>query len=157
MILDESVRKRLFAGLLITPEGCVLWQGKLNQDGYGRISIKRRYYQVHRVMWTLFEGEIPEGLTLDHVKERGCRHRNCANVAHLEPTTQRENNLRGSSPTALHAAQTHCVSNHLFDEANTYVYPPSDAYPSGRRLCRTCGREAARRYAAAKKAKKVGR
>ena len=90
-----SLRERLFSQLIIDPSGCVLWTGTCDRDGYGQISVYGRYQKVHRVMFEMFDSPIPEGLQLDHVKARGCTHRNCANVAHLEPVTLQENSRRG--------------------------------------------------------------
>jgi hypothetical protein len=102
------------------------------------------------VAWELDNGPVPDGLVLDHVRDRGCVHLNCANVAHLEPVTQRVNVMRSSGVTAANAAKTHCPKNHEYTGANTYVYP------DGRRECREChrasNREASRRAYARKKA-----
>lgn len=75
---------------------CWLWQGELNRNGYGRVWISGRRLMTHRVVYELLVGEIPQGLLLDHVKER-CSSRACCNPAHLEPVTPRENTLRGSA------------------------------------------------------------
>lgn len=141
MTIDNAFRARLFSRLVIDTEtGCLLWIGAKTPKGYGRITLDKRSREVHRVMWEIFEGPIPEGHHLDHVKERGCVHRNCANVAHLEPVTPAENNIRSTSPTALNARKTECSKGHPFDEANTYLMP------DGGRSCQTCRREARRRF-----------
>jgi len=59
---------------------------------------------AHRAVYESERGPIPEGMTLDHL----CRNRGCVNPDHLEPVTNRENILRGVSPSAVHAAKTHC-------------------------------------------------
>lgn len=86
-------------------------------------------------------GEIEAGLEIDHL----CRNRRCVNPRHLEAVPHRENVLRGQSPVAVHAVQTHCVNGHPLDAANTYIKP------NGHRDCRTCIRERVRRYAARKR------
>lgn len=134
------LEKRLFARLIIDPSGCVLWTGAVNRGGYGRITVDHVSRSVHRVMYELLAGPIPDGLDLDHL----CRTRNCANVAHLEPVTRRENVLRGTSIQAVNARKDRCDQGHLFNSANTYWY-------RGMRLCRPCNRDAVRRYKAAKK------
>jgi len=78
---------------------------------------------------------IPEGMTIDHVKARGCTSTLCVNPHHLEMVTQKVNVLRGDAPSAICAKQTHCIHGHLFNKENTYVYP------SGSRRCRVCLRE----------------
>lgn len=112
---------------------CLLWGGRLNEQGYGFIYAEDRRVKVHRAIWELEVGPIPDGLTIDHVKAQGCRHRHCASVGHLEPVTQAENNRRSNGPFALNAAKTHCDSGHEFTEANTY-------WRNGRN-CRACDRD----------------
>ena len=72
------------------PDGCWLWEGMINDDGYGRVKIKGVKYMAHRVMYQRLVGEIPEGLTLDHL----CRQRSCVNPHHLEVVTRGENARR---------------------------------------------------------------
>jgi len=139
------IRERLTARLAHCPDAdceCLLWSGTINRKGYGTISIANVHRLVHRVMWQLEVGPIPDGLCIDHVRAHGCRHRNCANVAHLEPVTNRENLLRGDTITAACAAATHCPKGHPYDEANTYRKPRGD------RNCRTCHRERMRQLRA---------
>ncbi len=48
---------------------------KADKDGYFEVCIslvvenkqKRIYYRVHRLIWETFKGEIPNGLTVDHI------------------------------------------------------------------------------------------
>lgn len=135
----KSLRERLFDRVASCPDSgcaCLLWLGYKNPNGYGRIQVNDRSRPVHRVAWELERGPIPEGMVLDHVRARGCVHRNCVNVIHLEPVTIRENLLRGDTIPAARAAKTHCVRGHLFDEANTYRH-----HSRGERRCRTCNRD----------------
>jgi hypothetical protein len=97
-------RFRLFSQLLIDPSGCLLWTGKINRHGYGVVMVDGKRLGVHRVMYEMFVGPIPDGLELDHLchtRDLGCLggktclHRRCASPAHLEPVTTRENVLRG--------------------------------------------------------------
>lgn len=73
--------------------GCWVWTGRLNRNGYGRVWWQGREPVVHRVVWELLIGPIPKGLVLDHL----CRNRACCNPGHLEPVTQRENVVRGEA------------------------------------------------------------
>jgi hypothetical protein len=94
--MKGTVRERLLSRLYIEPgTGCLLWAGCLNSRGYGVISVAGKRELVHRVAWQIENGPIPDGLTIDHVHDRGCRHKHCGNVAHLEPVTSAENTRRG--------------------------------------------------------------
>ena len=73
--------------------GCWLWEGAVSSDGYGSISVSGKSAWAHRVSYTVFRGEIPTGLTIDHI----CRVRCCVNPAHLRVLTMRENTLCGVS------------------------------------------------------------
>lgn len=52
-----------------TIDGCWFWEGPLSSDGrYGRLNVPRLGEQMaHRVAYRVFVGEIPGGLTLDHL------------------------------------------------------------------------------------------
>ena len=41
--------------------------GSLDGDGYIRIKFKGIHYQAHRIIWTIHNGAIPTGHTIDHV------------------------------------------------------------------------------------------
>jgi hypothetical protein len=139
--LYPPLRIRLFRNLVVDPGGCLLWTGKKDRGGYGVISVNGRDDLVHRVMYRMFVGEIPDGLELDHVKAWGCRHRHCASLAHLEPVTSLENKLRTGGIIAAHVAATHCgTCGTPYDEENTYWSP------DGHRDCRKCRRDRDRRY-----------
>ena len=135
-----SVLERLFSNLSIEDHGyktpCWVWTGYIKikpdgTDGYGRIYYDGRMWLTHRLSWTLLRGEIPPGLTIDHL----CRYRSCFNPRHLEPVTHRVNVLRGIGTPAANAAKTHCPQNHPYDEQNTY------RSKTGARICRTCNRD----------------
>jgi hypothetical protein len=116
---------------------CWEWTGWLNEWGYGRAYIATRVenrtvwksWKVHRLVWTLLVGEIPKGLTLDHL----CRNHACCNPDHLEPVTNRVNVLRGYGPSARQARQTHCKRGHEFTPENTYRQKGRNS-----RACRIC-------------------
>jgi hypothetical protein len=121
---------------------CWLWVGAINRGGYGHMSVKYedgwRVRTVHRVAFRILIGPIPEGLELDHL----CRVRRCCNPWHLEPVTKTVNIRRGLAPVTSGRwlrDRTHCPKGHPYNEENTRVSS------SGRRHCRTCDRDRAKR------------
>ena len=82
-------------------DGCWLWNGALDKDGYPKLADgKGGWVQGHRFSHELFLGPIPAGLVIDHL----CSTPSCVNPIHLEAVPQRENFLRGRHPNARKAA-----------------------------------------------------
>lgn len=63
----------------VTESGCVIWDGWVDRDGYGRIKIGSSNYAVHRVAWELNFGPIPYGMSVCH----HCDVPACINQTHL--------------------------------------------------------------------------
>ena len=117
---------------------CWLWQGHITPKGYGYLPMKHndgvwRPTLAHRIAYQIYKGDIPEGMTIDHL----CRTRNCVNPAHLEAVTQSVNLHRGDTLQAQNSAKTHCPKGHPYDEQNTWISR------FGKRSCRVCNRERA--------------
>ncbi|MBO0813563.1 MAG: HNH endonuclease [Actinobacteria bacterium] len=98
-IRTASLKERFYAKVSKEPcscgAGCLLWTGGISPTtGYGHFSIKNKSYVAHRIAYEFAFGPIPDGLVIDHVYERGCRHRACVNPAHLEAVTATVNNQR---------------------------------------------------------------
>lgn len=138
----RPVVDRFAEKIALTDSGCIEWLAGGNGLGYGVIHLgpsdNNRKVYAHRWSYEHHVGPIPAGLHIDHL----CRNPSCVNPAHLEPVTQRENNLRGFGFPALNARKTVCSRGHRLDGDNVYVRPAS-----GYRVCRHCARicDAARR------------
>ena len=124
------------------PTKCWLWLAtkRVNHGlAYGRFRICNeqgtRLVYAHRFAYELLVGPIPEGLTIDHVKSRGCTSTLCVNPNHMEPVTIKVNLLRGNGQAAINARKTHCLRGHPYNEENTY------RTPIGHRNCLACRRE----------------
>ena len=71
-------------------------------------------------------------------------------ISNLQWGTYSENMMdRIAHGNDTNAAKTHCKSGHLFDEGNTYIRS------KGHRSCRTCRRDAQRRYQARKNQRSI--
>lgn len=69
------------------PDGCWVWHGQTNKQGYGRLWFKGKQWRPHRLVWTLENGDIPEGL---HVLHK-CDNPPCCNPDHLFLGTDQDN------------------------------------------------------------------
>lgn len=114
---------------------CLVWTGRLDRDGYGKLTWDGRETLAHRLAFFLREGRWPHGLLL-----HGCRSRRC--LVHTREGTQAENvaqrRLDGTDPNVN---KTRCPQGHTYDDANT----GRSLRPSGvGRYCRTCKRDRSR-------------
>ena len=102
-------------------DGCWLWTGCLQSEGYGQVRLWGRALYTHRVSYELANGPIPVGLHIDHL----CRVRRCLNPAHLEAVTHAENVRR--------AMASHCKLGHPFSVTLR-------RFPNGKSHCVECQR-----------------
>lgn len=118
-------------------ETCWLWVGaawtnKRSWLRYGSFnSVRLAEKKAHRAAFVLFRGEIPSGLTIDHL----CGNTLCVRPDHLEAVPLRENIMRGDGMAARHAAQETCVNGH--DEWRVRISPRGAVW----RRCAQCHRD----------------
>jgi hypothetical protein len=126
----------------IEVDGCLVWAGYKMSNGYGLVSAGGKRGLVHRIVWKMSGGHLPDDMTIDHL----CRTKACINVAHMEVVTGVENSRRAGGLEIAHArarAKTHCKHGHEFTPENTYIQR------NGGRGCRRCKNDAWRRRAVA--------
>lgn len=121
---------RFMAKVSKQDNGCWIWTASKFQNGYGRFIVDHSCIGAHRFSYEHFKSAIPSGLQIDHL----CKTKSCVNPDHLEVVTLQENIRR------FNVARTHCKRGHEFTPENTYFKK------GNKRVCRTCQREAGRKY-----------
>lgn len=91
-----------------------------NEDG------ERHVTTAHRAAWVHTNGQIPEGMTIDHL----CKNRTCVKAEHLRLLSNFEN---GRRTFGRDWPLGKCIRGHDNSELQTR--------PSGKRVCRVCAYE----------------
>jgi HNH endonuclease len=118
--------------------GCWLWCGSMSKAGYGMLAVptkERRHppaTTAHRVFYIAAVGQIPFGLTIDHL----CRVKLCVNPDHMEAVTSAENVRRAHKGVRVPEEEKAlaCKRGHRYTPESTKFHP------DGRRECMTCSR-----------------
>lgn len=93
-----TLSTRIVARLVVDEvTGCWRISGWNSGNGFAKMRVGNRCRQVHRIIYTLLEGPIPDGAVLDHKKSCGCIWRDCGYPGHLEPVTVQVNTARGDA------------------------------------------------------------
>ena len=129
--------RRLNAGLVRRPNGCLEWSGRLDRGGYGQITVAGRKVTTHRFAWIAAHGPILPGLDVLH----RCDNPPCCDAYKcLWLGTEVENMVdRDTKGRNGFSAIVFCPQGHEYTEANTYVH-------GGKRMCRKCRLAADARY-----------
>jgi len=125
---------RLMNRIRIDSNGCWIWTGALDHNGYGPVSLRGRSWRVHRVFFVLFHGHV----STDKVVHHKCGNRACCNPEHLEATDNYDNIRKAKRCTGKNhykGRRTHCSHGHLLTEDNVvYRNECGRTY----RVCRIC-------------------
>lgn len=114
-------------------QGCSLWTGDSDKDGYGRFWFAGKTQRAHRWWYEVNIGPLGDREVIDHLV---CNKPSCVTLAHLSPSSNRDNVLRSDiGVTARNSRKTHCDYGHEFTTDNTYTYPDGRG-----RGCRECSR-----------------
>jgi hypothetical protein len=133
---------RLMRKRRVDENGCWIYTGFCDRDGYGYMREYGKAWKVHRWIYTRVIGPIPEGYQIDHL----CKVTSCFNPFHLEAVTPRENTLRSDSLSAQNARRTHCRKGHPLTGTNLLIETGRTGGPQ--RRCRECKNTRQRRTSA---------
>ncbi len=104
-------RRRAKASL--NENGCLIWNGHVNDWGYAESSYKRKTVRVHRVIYEITHGPIPEGMVVCH----SCDTPACINIDHLWLGSVKDNKhdemRKGRN---FYLKKTHCPRGHSYAE-----------------------------------------
>ena len=136
IVIPERVAARAATRFFVADNGCHISTYSVASHGYAQIGWQdKRYRQVvtaHRASWVYSNGQIPEGMTIDHI----CRTRRCVNPKHLRLMSNLDNargggglHLQKPKPTGKSCARGHAVLE----------------FTNGDKHCRECNQEWARR------------
>lgn len=131
-------REKFLSKIILNKEN-ECWNYKVYDKnyGYGIFRIGREAYKAHRVSFLIFNGDLVDGLMIDHI----CRNRRCCNPDHLRQVTKRINALENNNGvSAENIKKTHCPKGHELKEGNIVNHPK-------RRHCLICRRKIAREWA----------
>jgi len=114
---------------IVSESGCWVWIAGINDKGYGRFKLDGKLFLAHRAAYTIYVGEIPQGINVCHK----CDVPECVNPDHLFLGTQKDN-IQDSKSKGRHRQlrKTHCPNGHEYNEENTYFSS------KGWRYCRAC-------------------
>ena len=137
IVIPERVALRAVSRFELDPQtGCHISTYSVASHGYAQIGWQGKDYRqvvtAHRAAWVHANGQIPEGMTIDHL----CKNRRCVNVEHLRLMSNFEN-ARRTSGRDWPIGQ--CVNGH----PNTEL-----VRRGGKLMCRICSGEWQRRYRA---------
>jgi hypothetical protein len=128
MTLDIPNRVAVRAATRFTvQDGCYVSTYSVASHGYAQVGWNEnnlsRVTTAHRAAWTLVNGQIPDGMTVDHL----CKNRRCVRLEHLRVLSNYEN-ARRTSGTDWELG----ICKHRHPNDQSYVTP------AGRRICRPC-------------------
>ncbi len=140
----QKYHKNPLTNTVRTPTGCLEWQGS-KAKRYGSTTYKGKYCAIHRKVWMLTQGAIPDGLFVLHK----CDNPICCNPEHLFLGTQTDNMRDMAAKGRASKGRprvTHCSKGHEYTDENSYWLGKS-------RWCRICVRAKVAAHQAKKAAK----
>lgn len=123
--------ERFLSVLIKYKNGCWVWPGKPDNEGYGRLSYKNEQWRAH-----CFSYEIVFGQKAKYNLHHTCENKMCVNPDHLEDITQSQHVQKTPKHLAItNARKTHCKHGHEFTIENTYMRKRRNGFS---RMCKEC-------------------
>jgi hypothetical protein len=128
----EKAQQKLLTNRIIDSNGCWLWTGGKQANGYGKIRFGTGHWTTHRLSLFVFKpGEFSLSENVLHKPE--CNNPSCFNPEHLYSGTQTDNmqdRIKSGNNPELN--KTHCIHGHEYTIENTYINK------QGHRSCMAC-------------------
>lgn len=147
--VPDAVATRALENADMQPDGCLISRYSLGSHGYAQIgwwdSGRSRMVLAHRAAWTAVHGQVPAGMTLDHI----CKVRRCVNPEHLRLLSNLENARRTNGqdwPVGT------CRNGHPDTERVIVTRRSKSGEAREGSTCGVCVREAQARYRQSMKA-----
>ena len=135
----QSINNVLLNIVLYEPStldtGCWGYLNKSEKNDYVKVTLNRKIYLLHRLVYEHFAGLISDDKECHHK----CRNKWCCNFEHIEVEPSLKHNHEEGHISYIHSQKTHCPKDHPYDEENTY-------WRNGKRHCRECRRAANRAW-----------
>jgi len=108
-----------FKKVKIDKNGCWIWQGAKNEKGYGRFSVRCKFYFAHRYSWMLFNHDVDSSVFIMHK----CDNPPCVNPDHLF-TGDNNANVADKMKKGRHHSQKQlkCLRGHRRIPENCKIY-----------------------------------
>lgn len=106
----DGIPDRITRRLTERNNGCWSWAGAHDSNGYACVWWNGQQRSLHKVLYELLRGPVPDGKVLDHIV---CDDKSCPNPWHVEPETNVANMLRSpAAPATINAAKDRCIHGH---------------------------------------------
>lgn len=128
VVTDEQLVARVKAKCVVTDSNCWVYQGNRNALDYGQATFRNERWMVHRFMYSVLVGPIPDGKQACH----SCDNPPCCNPAHIWLGSAKDNALDSKKKLRHYtSSKTHCVRGHAYAEHGV-------VRSDGRRKCTAC-------------------
>jgi len=134
MFATSEIQNLFWSKTLWTPAGCLEWQGRVNEHGYGWFDYNRKPVKAHRFSAFCALGvSFPSDVYVLHT----CDNPPCVNWEHFRLGDQKDNMedcSRKGRVRNQNSGRTLCYRNHPLTEDNVYR-------SKGHVTCKTCHRD----------------